>query len=159
MSSPLVVVAKGGAEHKRWQYVQYLYLAAFVLLIPVVLQPFEIGKMNRALVLSVAILAVNLVVGFNGMLALGHSAFMGVGAFVTASLVQDENWDFWMALPVVVMVGFALGILVGLPALRVKGLYLALITIAQATVFPTLVNIDELGIAKRTGGPNGKNKE
>lgn len=156
MSSPLVVVAKGGAEHKRWQYVQYLYLASFVLLVPVVLQPFEIGKMNRALVLSVAILAVNLVVGFNGMLALGHSAFMGVGAFVTASLVQDENWDFWMALPVVVLVGFVLGILVGLPALRVKGLYLALITVAQATVFPTLVNIDELGIAKRTGGPNGK---
>ena len=86
MSSPLVVVAKGGAEHKRWQYVQYLYLASFVLLVPVVLQPFEIGKMNRALVLSVAILAVNLVVGFNGMLALGHSAFMGVGAFAVSWL-------------------------------------------------------------------------
>ena len=46
----------------------------------------------------VAVLAVNLVVGFNGMLALGHSAFMGIGAFVTASMVQDENWDFWMVI-------------------------------------------------------------
>ncbi|MYG61226.1 MAG: branched-chain amino acid ABC transporter permease [Acidimicrobiales bacterium] len=44
----------------------------------------------------------------------------------------------------------------GLPALRVRGLYLALVTIAQAAVFPTLVNIDELGIARRTGGPNGR---
>ena len=106
--------------------------------------------------MSVAILAVNLVVGFNGMLALGHSAFMGIGAFVTASMVQDENWDYWQVLPVVLIVGFIMGVVIGLPALRVKGLYLALVTIAQAAVFPTLVNIDELGIAKRTGGPNGK---
>ena len=91
MSEPLVVVAKDSAEHKRWQYVQWLYLAGFLVLTPLVLEPFEIGKMNRALIMSVAILAVNLVVGFNGMLALGHSAFMGIGAFVTASMVQDET--------------------------------------------------------------------
>ena len=156
MSAPLVVVAKNSAEHKRWQYVQWAYVAGLVLLTPLVLQPFEIGKMNRALIMGVAILAVNLVVGFNGMLALGHSAFMGIGAFVTASLVQDENWDYWMIIPVVLIVGFLIGVVVGLPALRVKGLYLALVTIAQAAVFPSLVNIDELGIAARTGGPNGK---
>ena len=149
MSGPLVVVAKDSAEHKRWKYVQWLYLAGFLLLTPLVLEPFEIGKMNRALIMSVAILAVNLVVGFNGMLALGHSAFMGIGAFVTASMVQDENWDYWQVLPVVLIVGFIMGVVIGLPALRVKGLYLALVTIAQAAVFPTLVNIDELGIAKR----------
>ncbi len=156
MSGSLVVVAKNSAEHKKWKYVQWAYLAGFVLLTPLVLEPFEIGKMNRALIMGVAILAVNLVVGFNGMLALGHSAFMGIGAFVTASMVQDENWDYWQVIPIVVIVGFLMGVIVGLPALRVKGLYLALVTIAQAAVFPTLVNIDELGIAKRTGGPNGK---
>ena len=156
MSGSLVVVAKNSAEHKKWKYVQWAYLAGFVLLTPLVLEPFEIGKMNRALIMGVAILAVNLVVGFNGMLALGHSAFMGIGAFVTASMVQDENWDYWHVIPIVVIVGFLMGVIVGLPALRVKGLYLALVTIAQAAVFPTLVNIDELGIAKRTGGPNGK---
>jgi len=156
MSTPLVVVAKDSAEHKKWKYAQWLYLAGFLLLTPLVLEPFEIGKMNRALVLSVAILAVNLVVGFNGMLALGHSAFMGIGAFVTASMVQDENWDYWQVIPLVLIVGFIMGVIIGLPALRVKGLYLALVTIAQAAVFPTLVNIDELGIAARTGGPNGK---
>jgi branched-chain amino acid transport system permease protein len=156
MSGSLVVVAKNSAEHKKWKYVQWAYLAGFLLLTPIVLQPFEIGKMNRALIMGVAILAVNLVVGFNGMLALGHSAFMGIGAFVTASMVQDENWDYWQVIPIVIIVGFLMGVIIGLPALRVKGLYLALVTIAQAAVFPTLVNIDELGIAKRTGGPNGK---
>ena len=137
MSGSLVVVAKNSAEHKRWKYVQWAYLAGFLLLTPLVLEPFEIGKMNRALIMGVAILAVNLVVGFNGMLALGHSAFMGIGAFVTASMVQDDNWDYWQVLPVVLIVGFLMGAIIGLPALRVKGLYLALVTIAQAAVFPT----------------------
>ncbi len=156
MSSPLLVVEKGAAQHKQIRFIGIGYALAIAILIPLVLEPFEIGKMNRALVMSVAILAVNLVVGFNGMLALGHSAFMGVGAFVTASMIQDEGWDYWMIIPVVLLAGFLLGIVVGLPALRVKGLYLALVTIAQAAVFPTLVNIDELGIAARTGGPNGR---
>ena len=157
MSTPLLVVEQGSKQHRQWQMVGLAYIAGFILLTPLVLEPFEIGKMNRALVLGVAILAVNLVVGFNGMLALGHSAFMGLGAFITASMVQDEGWDYWMVIPVVVIVGFIVGMIIGLPALRVKGLYLALVTIAMATVFPTLVNIDELGIARRTGGPNGKN--
>ncbi|MED5362207.1 MAG: hypothetical protein VX760_06645, partial [Actinomycetota bacterium] len=66
MSEALVVVAKNSAEHKRWNYVVYAYALGFLLLTPLVLEPFEIGKMNRALIMSVAILAVNLVVGFNG---------------------------------------------------------------------------------------------
>lgn len=156
MSSPMLIVEKGGTQHRQWRFLGWGYAVAFAVLIPLVLQPFEIGKMNRALVLMVAVLAVNLVVGFNGMLALGHSAFMGIGAFVSASMVQDELWDYWMVIPLAIVVGFAIGIIVGLPALRVKGLYLALVTIAQAAVFPTLVNIDELGIARRTGGPNGR---
>ncbi len=159
MSSPLLVVSKGDKQHRQWTTLCWGYAVALAILVPLVLQPFEIGRMNRAIVMMVAILAVNLVVGFNGMLALGHSAFMGIGAFVTASMVQDESWDFWMVIPLVLFLGFAVGVIVGLPALRVKGLYLALVTIAQAAVFPTLVNIDELGIAERTGGPNGKKVE
>ncbi len=155
-STPLLVVEKGSKQHKLWQSVGVVYVVALVLLVPVVLEPFEISKMNRALTLSVAILAVNLVVGFNGMLALGHSAFMGLGAFVTASLIQDENMDYWYIIPIILIVGFVFGVILGLPALRVKGLYLALTTIAMAVVFPSLVNIEQLGIAKRTGGPNGK---
>ena len=156
MSSPLLVVEKSSFQHRQLRFLGIGYALAIAILIPLVLEPFEIGKMNRALVMSVAILAVNLVVGFNGLLALGHSAFMGIGAFVTASMIQDEGWDYWMIIPLVLVIGFLVGVVVGLPALRVKGLYLALVTIAQAAVFPTLVNIDELGIAARTGGPNGR---
>lgn len=156
MSTSLLVVSKGSTQHRQWQWLSWGYALAIAVLVPYVLQPFRIGQMNRAFVFVVAVLAVNLVVGFNGMLALGHSAFMGIGAFVSATMVQDELWDYWMVIPLVLFVGFAVGVVVGLPALRVKGLYLALITIAQAAVFPSLLKIDELGIAERTGGPNGR---
>jgi branched-chain amino acid transport system permease protein len=154
MSEPLLVVEQGSKQHRQWQAAGWFLIGAIVLMIPVVLQSFELGKMNRALVLGIAVLAVNLVVGFNGMLALGHSAFMGLGAFIAASLVQNYNWDYWMAIPVVAIVGFIVGVIVGLPALRVKGLYLALTTIAMATVFPGLVNLEIF--FRHTGGPNGK---
>lgn len=156
MSTPLLVVQQGGKQHRQWRMMAWGYAVVAAVLVPLVLEPFEIGKMNRALALTVAVLAVNMVVGFNGLLALGHSAFMGIGAFMAASLVQDEGWDYWMVIPVVLIAAFAVGIIVGLPALRVRGLYLALVTIAQAAVFPTLVNLDQLSISKRTGGPNGK---
>ncbi|WP_419945581.1 branched-chain amino acid ABC transporter permease [Candidatus Poriferisodalis sp.] len=159
MSSPLLIVSKGSTQYRQWRILSWGYAVALAVLVPLVLQPFQIGRMNQSLVFVVAVLAVNLVVGFNGILALGHSAFMGIGAFVAASMVQDELWDYWMVIPLVLVVGFAVGLIIGLPALRVKGLYLALITIAQAAVFPSVLKIDELGIAERTGGPNGRRVE
>ena len=152
----LLVVNEGSRQHRLWQSGMWTAVVALILLAPVMLEPFQIGKLNRALVLAIAILGLNLVIGYGGQLALGHSAFMGLGAFVAASMVQDELWDYWMIMPVVVILGFVVGLIVGLPALRVKGLYLALITIAMAAVFPTLANLDVLGITERTGGPNGR---
>jgi len=155
-SSSLLVVDEGSRHHRLWQGGMWGIFGLAILLVPVVLAPFQIGNMNRAVILGVAILGLNLVIGYGGQLALGHSAFMGLGAFVTATMVQDELWDYWMIIPVVIVLGFVVGLLVGLPALRVRGLYLALVTIAMATVFPTLAAIDKWGITERTGGPNGR---
>ena len=144
-SSSLLVVDEGSRHHRLWQGGMWGIFGLAILLVPVVLAPFQVGNMNRAVILGVAILGLNLVIGYGGQLALGHSAFMGLGAFVTATMVQDELWDYWMIIPVVIVLGFVVGLLVGLPALRVRGLYLALVTIAMATVFPTLAAIDKWG--------------
>ncbi|MCP4086650.1 MAG: branched-chain amino acid ABC transporter permease, partial [Actinomycetia bacterium] len=88
---------------------------------------------------------------------LGHSAFIGIGAFTTATLVQDHDWDYWMTIPAAMLFAFVVGFLFGFPALKIKGLYLALLTVAFATAFPTLAKIDKFGIADRTGGVNGRN--
>src|SRR5690606_26538212 len=101
---------------------------------------------------AVAVLGLNLVAGFSGQISLGHSAFMGVGAYTTAILVADHDWSFVSTIPVSAVLCFAVGVLVGIPALRLQGLYLALATVGLAVLFPSVVNkYDSL-----TGGSNGK---
>ena len=101
-----------------------------------------------------AILGLNLVVGFSGQISLGHSAFFGFGGYTAAVLIVDHDWPFLATLPVAALFGGALGFLLGLPALRIRGLYLALVTLALAIVFPSIAKIDQL--ADITGGANGK---
>ncbi|MDQ1535410.1 MAG: branched-chain amino acid transport system permease protein, partial [Actinomycetota bacterium] len=71
---------------------------------------------------------------------IGHGAFFGLGMYTTAILMESHNWPFVATLPVVAVLAFGVGVLVGFPALRVKGLYLALVTLGLAVLFPQLTN-------------------
>ena len=71
-------------------------------------------------------------------------------------LINYDRFDLWMTLPIAFVICFLFGALVGLPALKIKGLYLALVTLALAYTFPILLKIDQGGIAKHTGGDNGR---
>ena len=112
----------------------------------------RIGQINDVVAYAVAILGLNLVIGFSGQLSLGQSAFVGLGAYTTIILVADHNWSYLATFPVSAAICFVLGLLVGLPALRIRGLYLAIVTLAVAYVFPVIV----LKFGSLTGGPNGK---
>lgn len=92
--------------------------------------------LSRAIYFAVAAMGLNLLTGFNGQVSIGHGAFFGVGAFATAILMEDHSWTFEATIPVAALVAAALGVLVGIPALRVKGLYLALVTLGLAVLFP-----------------------
>lgn len=94
----------------------------------------------KALSFSVAALGVNILTGYNGQISIGHGAFYGLGAYISAVLMENYGWQFLPTLPVVVVLLAVVGAAVGFPALRVKGLYLALITLGLATLFPDLVN-------------------
>ncbi len=113
---------------------------------------FRITQLNDVLAYAVAILGLNLVIGYSGQLSLGHSAFVGLGAYTTIILVSDHNWSYFATIPVSAALCFVVGMIVGLPALRIRGLYLAIVTLSVAFVFPTLV----LKYDWLTGGPNGK---
>jgi len=115
-------------------------------------QAFRVTPINEVICYAVAILGLNLVIGYSGQLSLGHSAFVGLGAYTTIILVSDHNWSFFTTIPVSAAACFLLGCIVGLPALRIRGLYLAIVTLSLAFVFPTLV----LKYGSLTGGPNGK---
>ncbi len=113
---------------------------------------FRVGQVNDVIAYAVAILGLNLVIGYSGQLSLGHSAFVGLGAYTTIILVADHHWSYFATIPVSAGLCFVVGIVVGLPALRIRGLYLAIVTLSVAYVFPTLV----LKYGSITGGPNGK---
>ena len=93
----------------------------------------------KALYIGIAAIGLNLLTGYNGQVSIGHGAFFGFGAYTTAILMNDHGWEFLATLPVVALASFAIGAAVGFPALRVKGLYLALITLGLAALFPDLV--------------------
>ena len=103
---------------------------------------------SQVLYLAIAAMGLNLLTGFNGQVSIGHGAFFGVGAFTTAILVVDHGWMIEATIPVAAVIAAVVGVLVGFPALRVKGLYLALITLGLAVLFPSVVK-------KYVEGPGG----
>lgn len=153
---PLITVHEGTSQHRIYQGIGWLCLAIPMLLAPYVLPSFRVAQLAQSVGWGVAILGMNMAIGWSGLLSLGHIAFTGLGAYTTAILINENRWDFWMTLPVVFVVCFIGGALVGLPALKIKGLYLALVTLALAYTFPILLKIDQGGISRRTGGDNGR---
>jgi branched-chain amino acid transport system permease protein len=115
---------------------------------------FSITRVTKSISFMVAILGLQVVAGFTGQLSLGQGFFFGTGAYVSAYLVADQHWAWFTSLLVVVPVCFLIGLLFGIPALRIKGLYLALVTLGMAAVFPSLIKLDFL--LPYTGGAAGK---
>ncbi len=100
---------------------------------------YRLFQLTMVAVYAVAILGLALVTGFNGQISLGHGAFYAVGAYVTAVLMAHYDVPYWATLPASAAVCAALGFLIGLPALRLGGLYLALTTFALAVATPQLL--------------------
>jgi branched-chain amino acid transport system permease protein len=146
------IYTRGTPVHRAYQVVGWTLLGLATLWVVYGAENYMVTKFSIALSFSIAILGLNLVTGYSGQISLGHSAFFGVGAYSTAILMADHDWPYLATIPVAAALGAAVGFVVGLPALRIRGLYLALITLAIAIVFPVLLKrFDWL-----TGGANGK---
>jgi branched-chain amino acid transport system permease protein len=114
---------------------------------------FRLFQLTLAVGYAVAILGLNLVTGFNGQISLGHGAFYAVGAYATAILMSHYDVSFWATLPVSALVCAGLGYAIGFPALRLGGLYLALVTFSLAVAVPQLLK--HKAIEDWTGGVQG----
>ena len=114
---------------------------AYVLLSPLVrdLRPNQLGELTDIVVLALAALSLNLLIGFTGQISIGHSAFFGIGAYTTAILIDTHGWTPGWTFPAAAVISFVVGVLVGIPALRLTGVYLTLVTLALAQIFPELV--------------------
>ncbi len=93
----------------------------------------------------------NILVGFTGQISLGHGAFMGVGAYASAILTLKAGVPFWVALPLSGLIAAMVGMVFGIPSLRLKGLYLAISTMAAQFILTWVMrNWDSV-----TGGSTG----
>lgn len=115
-----------------------------------------VSDLNRMVVLAVGILSVNVAVGYAGLVALGHSAFVGVGAVAATTLMLDHGVPYLATVPVAMSAAFVVGVVIAIPAVRVTASQLAILTIVLAAMFPTLMQLDRWGIADRAGGVDGR---
>ena len=120
---------------------------------PSVFSDYHLFQLTMVVVYAIAILGLAILTGFNGQISLGHGAFYAIGAYVTAVLMYQYNVPYWATLPVSAVVCAAVGFLIGLPALRLGGLYLALTTFALAVAVPQLLKHNAL--EPWTGGVQG----
>jgi branched-chain amino acid transport system permease protein len=125
---------------------------AVAAVLPFVFQSFVIFQLTQVMIYGLAILGLNLLTGYNGQFSVGHGAFYGLGAYVTAILMQHGVAYYW-TLPAAGGICFLVGFLFGLPSLRLQGLYLALATFALAVALPQLLKFH--GLEGWTGGVQG----
>jgi len=104
--------------------------AAVVLLaLPFVATPFLLDLANQVLLASIGALALMLLTGFAGLISLGSAGLLAAGAYTVGVLVREIGAPFWVTLPAASAIGACLGLVFGLPSLRLRGLYLAISTL------------------------------
>jgi branched-chain amino acid transport system permease protein len=106
---------------------------------------------NLAVIATIVALGMNLLLGQAGLISLGHAAFLAVGAYTAAILANRLDFPFWMTVTISGAVTGSIGVIVGLPALRIKGLYLGLATLAFQFIAEHII----LHAESLTGGANG----
>src|SRR5437763_1209994 len=123
-----VNLAKHGG-HLFWYSALMLVLVAAPWLFP----EYWLAQLTFVLIYGIVGLGLMLLAGFTGLFSIGHAAFLGVGAYTEAFLV-NHGWPFPIALLFAAGLSALMGIVIGLPALRVKGIYLGIATIATAFI-------------------------
>jgi branched-chain amino acid transport system permease protein len=111
-------------------------VAAVVAVLPFLMSTYHTFLGAQVGIFVIAVLGLNILTGYTGQISIGHGAFMAVGAYTAAILSRDHNTNIVLGMLAAFAVSFAAGLLVGLPALRLEGAYLALATFALAISVP-----------------------
>ena len=111
-----------------------------LLLAPLCLNAYYLNLMIQIGYYGIAALGLNIVVGFTGQISLGHAAFFGLGAFTSAWISNNSGIPVFFTIPLAGLLTMAVGLIVGIPAGRIKGLYLAIATLASQYILEDFFN-------------------
>src|SRR3984957_16631731 len=112
----------------------------FIVIVPLICGDYPISILNLILIAIVGALGLNILVGYTGQISIGTGAFMSVGAYTAANLVTRLGAPFWLALPAGGLMAALVGAIVGIPSLRIKGIYLAIATLAAQLIIEWTIN-------------------
>jgi branched-chain amino acid transport system permease protein len=116
-------------RRSRWYQVGILLVLVVYLVVPTVASEFQIDVLNRVGYFAIGAIGLNLLTGYTGQVSLGHAFFVGVGAYVAVYFGTQHGWPLLAWLPMAALLGGAIGAFVGPFALRLRGHYLAIITL------------------------------
>ena len=122
-------------------------------IMPFFISNYSVFQASMVLSYAIALVGMNILIGYSGQISLGHGAFMAIGAYTSAILMDKMNIPYWMTIPIAAFICLVVGFLFGLPALRLEGHYLALATFALAVALPQLLKFKYLEFL--TGGVQG----
>lgn len=112
----------------------------FVVIVPLSVHEYYLAILNLIFIAIVGALGLNILVGYTGQISIGHGAFMSVGAYTAANLAVRLGLPFWITLPAGGLMAALIGVFVGMPSLRIKGLYLAIATLAGQLIIEWTIN-------------------
>jgi branched-chain amino acid transport system permease protein len=113
-----------------------LVVAAVLSVLPFILSDYNVYLAGQVGIFFIAVLGLNILTGYTGQISIGHGAFMAIGGYTTAVMSRDHQTNLVVTMLMAFAICFVLGLLVGLPALRLSGVYLALVTFALAVSIP-----------------------
>ncbi|HTO45256.1 MAG TPA: branched-chain amino acid ABC transporter permease [Burkholderiales bacterium] len=153
-TAPVISIPRyAGLSMRAWKAIGIVALAAGAVTLPFLISNYRVFQFNMVLVYTIVLLGLNMLTGYNGQISLGHGAFYAIGAYAAAILMDRFGWPYWATLPVAGVVCFVSGFLFGLPALRLRGHYLALATFALTVAMPQILKYKH--IEHWTGGVQG----
>lgn len=147
--SPLVRLAEL-FKFSKW-YVKLVLVSACLMMPLIVPSNYAMRVIIYIGLYVVLALGLNVVMGFTGLLNIGHAAFYAVGAYTTAILMVKYGISFWLTVPIGMIFGIVLGIVIGFPTLRVRDDYLAIVTLGFGQIVYIIAN-NWMGL---TRGPRG----
>jgi branched-chain amino acid transport system permease protein len=125
--------------HTRPQWVCFIVFLLLLVFLPSLIGSRLLGVVNVIGIILIAVVGLQIPIGYAGQINLGQSAFMGMGAFVAASLAINFDLPIWVTIPCGGLGGAFLGAIFALPVMRIKGFYLALTTMTAQVIFPILI--------------------
>jgi branched-chain amino acid transport system permease protein len=122
----------------RWAVA--VFAGLFIAIVPLTLGEYPLSLINLCLIAIVGALGLNILLGYTGQISIGQGAFMSVGAYTAANLIVRLGLPFWITIPAGGLMAALIGTLVGIPSLRIKGIYLAIATLAAQLIIEWTIN-------------------